>query len=224
MKLYYEQKTGELEHGSKPKYLVKIPTGNGKYRYFYSQEEYDAYQRDKKYEKGPYDINDKLVETNDYSFKGDSMDYKEAEGNYKSNINRIRDIQRSIDNMMSDSESSVYAKGVIKKEPYNKELKRDFLKSSNEVFQKNRRVLNDTIKNLESLKKTAYGVVNRVKINKKIKELENTINAMEEAVNKERSDYRQYTVAHDRNKAYQKRQLKVIGNKVSKTRTVSKVH
>lgn len=51
LKLYYEQKPGELEHGLfkklfKPKYLKKIPLGNGKHRYIYSQEELDAYNKE----------------------------------------------------------------------------------------------------------------------------------------------------------------------------------
>ena len=50
MKLYYESKPGELEHGLfsklfKPKYLKKIPIGNGKFRYLYTQEEVDAYNK-----------------------------------------------------------------------------------------------------------------------------------------------------------------------------------
>ena len=50
MKLYYESKPGELKHSLKSygtitekpnhKYVAKTPLGNGKYRYFYSQEEY----------------------------------------------------------------------------------------------------------------------------------------------------------------------------------------
>ena len=52
-KIYYESKPGELEHGlfgsTKPrantKYIHKIDLGNGKYRYFYTQQELDAYNR-----------------------------------------------------------------------------------------------------------------------------------------------------------------------------------
>lgn len=50
-KLYYESKPGELEHGlfgttkkrEGAKYIHKIDLGNGKYRYFYTQQELDAY-------------------------------------------------------------------------------------------------------------------------------------------------------------------------------------
>lgn len=49
MKIYYE--TGDIRHGKygrtseKPghKYLHRIDIGNGKYRYFYTEEEYDRY-------------------------------------------------------------------------------------------------------------------------------------------------------------------------------------
>ena len=52
MKLYYETKPGELEHGlfgttkkkKNAKYVAKLPVGNGKFRYFYSDEELAAYQ------------------------------------------------------------------------------------------------------------------------------------------------------------------------------------
>lgn len=55
MKIYYESKPGELQHGwlgnlikpktsTKPKkYIEKIKMPSGKYRYFYTQEELDAY-------------------------------------------------------------------------------------------------------------------------------------------------------------------------------------
>lgn len=53
MKLYYETKPGELEHGlfgfgtkklkQNVKYLKKIPDGKGGYRYIYTQKELDAY-------------------------------------------------------------------------------------------------------------------------------------------------------------------------------------
>lgn len=48
MKLIYES---ELYHSAKrknTKYIAKVPTSNGKYRYFYTQEEYDAYKNGKK--------------------------------------------------------------------------------------------------------------------------------------------------------------------------------
>lgn len=49
MKLYYESKPGELEHGLlQRKYIEKIPMGNGKFRYFYTQEELDAYYAEQK--------------------------------------------------------------------------------------------------------------------------------------------------------------------------------
>lgn len=46
--IYYN---GELYHASKKrktKYIAKVPISNGKYRYFYTQEEYDAYKNSKK--------------------------------------------------------------------------------------------------------------------------------------------------------------------------------
>lgn len=45
-KLYYEN---SLRHAANKKYIAKTPLGNGKYRYFYTQEEYDAFMgvRDK---------------------------------------------------------------------------------------------------------------------------------------------------------------------------------
>lgn len=46
--VYYN---GELYHASKKKkvkYIAKVPISNGKYRYFYTQEEYDAYKNSKK--------------------------------------------------------------------------------------------------------------------------------------------------------------------------------
>lgn len=60
MKLYYETKEGELEHGlfgtTKPrantKYIEKIQMPNGKYRYFYTQAELDAYNAMRKLSKG----------------------------------------------------------------------------------------------------------------------------------------------------------------------------
>lgn len=60
MKLYYETKEGELEHGlfgtTKPrenvKYIDKIKMPNGKYRYFYTQAELDAYRAAWKLSKG----------------------------------------------------------------------------------------------------------------------------------------------------------------------------
>jgi len=59
-KIYYESKPGELEHGlfgsTKPrantKYIHKIDLGNGKYRYFYTQQELDAYNAMRKLGKG----------------------------------------------------------------------------------------------------------------------------------------------------------------------------
>lgn len=48
MKIVYES---ELYHSAKRKnvkYIAKVPIGNGKYRYFYTQEEYDAYKNGKK--------------------------------------------------------------------------------------------------------------------------------------------------------------------------------
>lgn len=48
MKLYYEGDS--LNHASfKKKYIAKLPVGNGKYRYFYSQEEYDAFTNAKRH-------------------------------------------------------------------------------------------------------------------------------------------------------------------------------
>ncbi len=46
MKLYYEN---SLRHAANKKYIAKTPLGNGKYRYFYTKEEYDAFMgiRDK---------------------------------------------------------------------------------------------------------------------------------------------------------------------------------
>lgn len=46
--IYYN---GELYHASKKrkvKYIAKVPISNGKYRYFYTQEEYDSYKNSKK--------------------------------------------------------------------------------------------------------------------------------------------------------------------------------
>lgn len=48
---YYIYYNGELYHASKRKkvkYIAKVPISNGKYRYFYTQEEYDAYKNSKK--------------------------------------------------------------------------------------------------------------------------------------------------------------------------------
>ena len=44
--IYYN---GELYHASRKqhKYITKVPIGNGKYRYFYTREEYNSYKNDK---------------------------------------------------------------------------------------------------------------------------------------------------------------------------------
>ena len=53
MKLIYESKPGELKHGlfwskGRKKYIEKIKMPNGKFRYFYTQEELDAYNAEQK--------------------------------------------------------------------------------------------------------------------------------------------------------------------------------
>ena len=73
MKVYYESKPGELEHGifgttkkkKNAKYIAKIPIGNGKYRYFYSQQELKAYNAAKKINKAVKNTVDDVKNTVD---------------------------------------------------------------------------------------------------------------------------------------------------------------
>lgn len=47
IKIIYESELYHTEKRKNVKYIAKVPTSNGKYRYFYTQAEYDAYKNDK---------------------------------------------------------------------------------------------------------------------------------------------------------------------------------
>lgn len=52
----YEDLISKKEKEKKPKYIAKVKLPNGKYRYFYTQDEYDAYQKRLEYQKNEPDF------------------------------------------------------------------------------------------------------------------------------------------------------------------------
>lgn len=104
IKLYYESKPGELEHGlfgstkkrANARYIHKIKMANGKFRYFYTAKEWDRYNAAKNIVKGIKAVSDEItgkrVRDETESAKkamakakmtGDQAAYEKAKRNYK---------------------------------------------------------------------------------------------------------------------------------------------
>lgn len=79
-------KKRDEEKKQKPKYIAKVQLPNGKYRYFYKQEEYDAYQKRLKYQQNEPDFMKKVKDISDnkvYTAKEDMNKVNETYSPYE---------------------------------------------------------------------------------------------------------------------------------------------